>query len=37
MTAEELMLDPEIGEMVEEIEWLAWLLRVWGDEDVTTV
>ena len=27
MTVEELLEDPEIGEMVEEIEWLASLLE----------
>ena len=33
MTVDELLQDPEIAEMVEEIAWLAWLLRVWGDKD----
>ena len=28
MTADELIKDPEIAEMVEEIEWIAWFLRV---------
>jgi hypothetical protein len=27
MTVEELMKDPEIAEMVEDIEWMAWLLK----------
>ncbi len=36
MTVDELMADPEIAEIVEEIEWMAWLLRVWevGDADL---
>ena len=29
MTIEELLEDPEISEMVEEIVFSAWLLRVW--------
>lgn len=29
MTLSELMADPEIAEMVDEIEWMAWLMRVW--------
>jgi len=29
MTVEELLADPEILEMVEEIEWIAWLMRLW--------
>ena len=28
MTVDELMADPEIDEMVEEISWIAWLMRV---------
>jgi hypothetical protein len=28
MIVDELLKDPEISEMVEEIEWLAWLMRV---------
>jgi len=35
MTVDELLEDPEIGEIVEEIEWLAWLLRVWGCKDAS--
>lgn len=37
MTVEELLEDAEIGEMVEEIEWLAWLMRVWEVSDVTSL
>jgi len=33
MEVDELLADPEISEMVEEISWLAWLLKVWGNED----
>ncbi len=33
MTVDEMMADPEIAEMVEEIEWLAWLLRI-SDGDI---
>ncbi len=28
MTPDEMMEDPEIAEMVEEIDWIAWLMRV---------
>ena len=33
MTADELMADTEIDEMVEEIDWIAWLMRV-SDADI---
>jgi len=26
-TVDELMADPEIKELVEDIEWIAWLMR----------
>ena len=32
MTLDELIEDPEIGGMVEEIEWMAWLMKVWGEK-----
>ena len=31
MEVDEILADPEISEMVEEIAWLTWLLRVWGE------
>ncbi len=33
MTVDELMADPEIAEMVKEISWIAWLMRV-ADADL---
>ena len=35
MTVDELLADPEISEIVEEIEFLAWLMKVWGVGDAS--